>query len=89
MIERNRLVGRNTGWPTEIEIMRSLTNQLTAWKRIAVLASIISFLLGIIVVLVITLVSRPNCPTEDSCYVDYRNGVWHVMEGNREDIPMP
>lgn len=23
---------------------------------------------------------KPNCPTEDSCSVDYRNGEWHITE---------
>ena len=22
----------------------------------------------------------PNCPTEDSCSVDYSNGEWHIKE---------
>ena len=23
---------------------------------------------------------EPNCPTEDSCTVDYREGEWHIRE---------
>lgn len=57
--------------------------------KVSVLATIAGFLLGIVLVLTIVLISRPNCPVEDSCYVDYRNGVWHVIEGNPEDRPMP
>jgi len=22
----------------------------------------------------------PNCPTEDSCSIDYRDGAWHIEE---------
>lgn len=25
---------------------------------------------------------NPNCPTEDSCTVDYRDGEWHIKEVN-------
>lgn len=24
--------------------------------------------------------TRPDCPSEDSCTVDYRDGAWHVTE---------
>lgn len=24
-----------------------------------------------------------DCPHEDSCYVDYRNGEWYIIEGER------
>jgi hypothetical protein len=35
--------------------------------------------------------ASPNCPTEDSCYADYRDGAWHIMEGSRpkNDVPSP
>lgn len=23
---------------------------------------------------------EPNCPTEDSCTIDYRDGQWHIEE---------
>lgn len=23
---------------------------------------------------------KPNCPTEDSCAIDYRDGEWHITE---------
>ncbi len=31
-------------------------------------------------VLIIGDSTRPKCPTEDSCTVDYRSGEWHVTE---------
>jgi hypothetical protein len=27
--------------------------------------------------------TQPYCPQEDSCYPDYHNGSWHIIEGNR------
>lgn len=24
--------------------------------------------------------NHPDCPTEDSCTVDYRDGAWHIEE---------
>ncbi len=27
--------------------------------------------------------SQPYCPTEDSCYVEYNDGHWTVIEGER------
>lgn len=79
----HRLVGHGTGWPTEIEIMRGLRKQLNVWRRISVLSSIAGFLLGIVMILVIILASRPNCPTEDSCYPEYSGGRWSIVEGDR------
>jgi hypothetical protein len=26
---------------------------------------------------------QTDCPHEDSCYVDYRNGEWYIIEGER------
>lgn len=25
-----------------------------------------------------------NCPVEDSCYPEYANGEWYIVEGSRE-----
>ena len=25
----------------------------------------------------------PHCPYEDSCYPEYENGEWHIVEGER------
>jgi hypothetical protein len=25
-----------------------------------------------------------NCPQEDSCYPDYRDGEWYIVEGSRD-----
>lgn len=27
--------------------------------------------------------NAPHCPTEDSCFADYRNGKWYIIEGSR------
>jgi hypothetical protein len=41
---------------------------LMVWSIVAVL-----LLLG-------TITFAPDCPTEDSCAIDYRNGEWHIEE---------
>jgi hypothetical protein len=30
-----------------------------------------------------SVIAIPNCPTEDSCYADYTNGRWSIIEGER------
>lgn len=25
----------------------------------------------------------PDCPQEDSCYAEYYNGTWHIIEGEQ------
>lgn len=44
------------------------------------LLSILSAVLGMLVLLGVQAVHAPRCPTEDSCSLDYRDGAWHVSE---------
>lgn len=38
------------------------------------------FFAGIILTISIVEAKRPDCPTEDSCTVDYRDGEWYIEE---------
>jgi hypothetical protein len=35
---------------------------------------------GGILALLGSAVVEPDCPTEDSCELDYRDGAWHITE---------
>jgi hypothetical protein len=35
---------------------------------------------GFSLAVVIYQLMEPDCPTEDSCTVDYRDGEWHIEE---------
>ena len=50
------------------------------WKRfwIGVLLSLMAACFGIGIGWSLNDLSRPNCPTEDSCSVDYRDGAWRI-----------
>jgi hypothetical protein len=41
---------------------------------------ITSAALGVLGTLGVQAAVEPDCPTEDSCTVDYRDGAWHVSE---------
>ena len=43
----------------------------------------IILVIGFIMGMMVERLDTPNCPTEDSCYVDYYDGQWHVIEGER------
>jgi hypothetical protein len=52
------------------------------WRRfwIGVMLSLLAALFGGVLGWTLNDLSRPNCPTEDSCAVDYRDGAWHIEE---------
>lgn len=35
---------------------------------------------AVLVLVVVGVAAVPQCPTEDSCTIDYRDGSWHVTE---------
>lgn len=51
------------------------------WKNF--LNVVIGIIIGIALDMMIDTAQTPNCPQEDSCYPDYYNGSWHIIEGSR------
>lgn len=46
----------------------------------AIIAAIIAALVTLAGAALVDSATRPTCPTEDSCTVDYRNGQWQIAE---------
>jgi hypothetical protein len=49
-------------------------------NRILAAVAYILIVTGVGVMLYTAAPDEPNCPTEDSCTVDYHDGAWHVTE---------
>lgn len=54
--------------------------QFNSFLAALIFVCILGFALGY---LAATIRYNPNCPTEDSCYADYENGRWTIIEGER------
>jgi len=46
-------------------------------------AMTVLFILGVVVGFNLGSGPMPSCPQEDSCYADYQNGHWTIIEGDR------
>lgn len=47
---------------------------------IVVLTAVAAFLAGVMLAVTVQTINQPDCPTEDSCAIDYRDGGWHITE---------
>jgi hypothetical protein len=52
-------------------------------EEIAVVGIVLfSIILGMLIMTMGILATLPDCPQEDSCQADYRDGAWHIEEVN-------
>lgn len=48
--------------------------------KVKIVTWVALFLFGAALSWVINEAIEPDCPTEDSCSIDYRDGGWHIEE---------
>lgn len=56
------------------------TCRMSSKLIILIVTLVLSALVMITVGSVVVANQQPNCPTEDSCSIDYRDGEWHIEE---------
>lgn len=56
------------------------TCRMSSKLIILIVTLVLSALVMITVGSVVVANQQPNCPTEDSCSIDHRDGEWHIEE---------